>query len=113
MSTGPGRRYGDTAANLTASALVLRAGLAMSELDLQTMWVDYAAFGGTMTLVELTQVLRGERVVTEHEHDLLAQALNDDFTGRGHDHPVSYAEDLEDPGPHPEHGTEHRWTPPS
>ncbi len=80
----------------------------MSELDRQTLWVDYAAFGGTMTLVELTQALRGERVVSDHEHDLLAQALNDDFTGRGHDHPVPYAEDLEDPGPHPEHGTEHR-----
>ncbi len=108
MSTGPGRRRGNTSHDLTASALVLRAGLAMSELDLPTLWVDYAALGGTMTLVELTQALRGERVVSDHEHDLLAQALNDDFTGRGQDHPVPYAEDLNDPGPRPDHGTQHR-----
>ncbi len=108
MSTGPNRRRGDTTSDLTASAAVLRAGLAMSELDLQTMWVDYTALGGTMNPAELTQALRGERTVSDHEHDLLAQALNDDFTGRGQDHPVPYAEDLTDPGPHPEHGTEHR-----
>ena len=108
MSTDPHRRSGDTTDDLTASALVLRAGLAMSELDPHTLWVDYAALGGTMTPAELTQALQGQRLLSDHEHDLLAQALNDDFTGRGQNHPVPYSEDLDDPGQRPDHGTHPR-----
>jgi hypothetical protein len=108
VSTGPLRPNGDTTSDLTASAAVLRAGLAMSGLDLQTLWVDYTALGGTMSPAELTEALRGERTVSDYEHDVLAQALNDDFTGRGHNHPVPYSEDLDNPGPHPAHGTQHR-----
>ena len=95
-------------AGLTPSAAVLRAGLAMSELDLQQLWVDYLALGGSMTPAELTEVLRGEWEVSGYEHDLLSQALNDHFTDHGHDHPVPYAEDVGQPEHRPHHGIRHR-----
>jgi hypothetical protein len=75
---GPGNELG-------SSAAVLRAGLAMSELDVQQLWVAYVTLGGSMTPPELHEVLRGERDISGYEHDLLTQALNDDFTSRGQD----------------------------
>lgn len=64
--------------------------------------------GGTTTPGDLTQVLRGERVISSHEYDLLTQALNDDFTSRGQDHPVPYAEDVAHNDERPLDGTHHR-----
>ncbi len=90
------------------SAAVLRAGLAMGELDVQQLWVAYITLGGSMTPPELEEVLRGERDISGYEHDLLTQALNDDFTSRGQDHPVPYAEDVEHPEQRPHQGTRHR-----
>lgn len=77
------------------SASVLRAGLAMSQLQLGELWAAYAGLGGTMSAGEVEAVLRGEREPTAYEHDVLAQALNDHFTERGQDHPVPYADDLD------------------
>jgi len=93
---------------LTPSAAVLRAGLAMGQLDLKQLWVGYLTLGGTMTAGEVTEVLRGEREISSHGHDLLTQALNDDFTSRGHDHPVPYAEDVAHNDERPLDGTHHR-----
>lgn len=90
---------------LRASAAVLRTGLALSDLALQEFFVGYLTMGGTMTLVEVQEVLRGERDVSALEHDFLAQSLNDHFTARGQDHPVAYAEDLADTETPPAHGT--------
>jgi len=93
---------------LPASAAVLRAGLAMSELDVQQLWGACTTLGGSMTPPQVQEVLRGERDVSSYEHDLLTQALNDDFTSRGQDHPVPYAEDVDYPGQRPRAGTRHR-----
>ena len=92
---GRGLRPGG--ADLPPSAAVLRAGLAMSELDVTDLYVGYLTVGGGMSLPQVSAVLRGERQVSAVEHDHLAQALNDYFTGRGQNHPVAYAEDLADP----------------
>jgi hypothetical protein len=77
------------------SASVLRAGLAMSELELGELWLAYAGLGGSMGIDEVKATLRGEREPTAHDHNVLAQALNDYFTERGQDHPVPYAGDLD------------------
>ncbi len=50
----------------------------------------------------------GTRRVSDHEHDVLAPALNDDFTGRGHNNPVPYFEDLDNPAQRPARGTQPR-----
>ena len=91
-----------------SAAAVLRAGLAMSELDVQQLWVDYITLGGVMTHGQLIEVLRGERDISSYEHDLLAQALNDDFTSRGQGHPVPYAEDVDHTTHRRRDGTHHR-----
>lgn len=95
---------------LTRSAAVLQAGLAMSELDVQQLWVDYLTLDGFMTPSELEEVLRGEREVSAGEHDLLAQVLNGVFTTRGHNHPVPHAEevDVDQTSRRPLQGTRYR-----
>lgn len=90
------------------SAAVLRVGLAMGELDLRQLWLGYITLGGSMTPAELEEVLRGERDVSVHEHDMLSQTLNDDFTSRGQNHPVPYSEDVDRTPGQPRHGTRHR-----
>lgn len=49
-----------------------------------------------MTSTELAEALHDQRALSEHEHNLIAQALNDYFVGKGQDHPVAYTDDLEE-----------------
>lgn len=77
--------------------MVLRAGLALSELDLAELWAAQAGLGGMLTRDEIEATLCGMREPTAYEHDLLAQALNDHFTERGQNHPVAYSDGLDDP----------------
>jgi hypothetical protein len=76
--------------------VVLRAGLALSDLELSQLWAAYLGIGGSLTATELTEALYGQRALSEHEHDVVAQALNDYFVSRGQDHPVAYSDDLND-----------------
>lgn len=76
---------------------MLRAGLAMSDLQPDDLWMASIGLGGTMSAAEVEATLRGAREPTAYEHDILAQALNDYFTERGQDHPVPYSGDLDDP----------------
>ncbi|MDT7695416.1 MAG: hypothetical protein QOI75_4783, partial [Pseudonocardiales bacterium] len=55
---------------------------------------DSLALGGSLSQAELESVLRGKENVSDYEHDLIAQALNDHFTDRGQNHPVPYSDDL-------------------
>ena len=74
--------------------MVLRTGLALSNLDVAELWSAYLGLGGMMTLPELVVALQGDRAISSYEHNMVAQALNDHFTEHGQDHPVAYAEDL-------------------
>lgn len=67
-----------------------RAGWAVDEL-----WLRYYSLGGTATYDEVTAFLSGAVPTSDAQYDVLAQALNDEFVGRGLNHPVPYAEDLE------------------
>lgn len=78
----------------SASGMALRSGLAMSELSPRRLWHDYLALGGSLSQAELESVPRGKENVSDYEHDLIAQALNDHFTDRGQNHPVPYSDDL-------------------
>jgi hypothetical protein len=72
----------------------LRTGLALSELDLHQLWVAHLGLGGTLSPTELRAALHGEHTLSAHEHDLVAQALNDYFIERDQDHPVAYSDDI-------------------
>jgi len=78
---------------LRESAMVLRAGLALSNLDVAQLWSAYLGMGGTLTLPELVATLQGDREISSYDHNMLAQALNDHFTEHGQNHPVAYAQD--------------------
>jgi hypothetical protein len=79
------------------SSYALRAGLALSDLDFDQLWAGYLGLGGAMSPAELHAAMSGEREISDHEHDTVAQALNDHFVVKGQDHPVSYSDDLEPP----------------
>lgn len=81
------------------SSSALRAGFALSDLDLDQLWAGYLGLGGALSVGQLREVLAGEREISDHEHDTVAQALNDHFVVKGQDHPVSYSDDLRSPSP--------------
>jgi hypothetical protein len=63
-----------------------RAGLSQPDL-----WLRYCEIGGMSTALEVEAFLFGTLVPSAHDHDLLAQALNDRFLELGGDHPVPYS----------------------
>jgi hypothetical protein len=85
--------------------MALRAGLSLSDLDFDQLWASYVGLGGAMSHSELQAVLEGSRDISDHEHDTIAQALNDHFIVKGQNHPVSYSDDLAAAHPHEEDST--------
>jgi hypothetical protein len=64
-------------------------------IDLDRLWVGYFGLGGTESQRAVEAYLRGERPVRRIEHDVLAQAINEDAVDRGEDHPAPYSEDVQ------------------
>jgi hypothetical protein len=91
MSTDGGSRY---RGHWTESVIALRTGLALSNISIPALWGSYLGIGGTMSLAHLLDTLQGTQEVTDHEHDMVAQALNDHFVDQGLNHPVAYADEL-------------------
>ena len=61
------------------------AGLSHSEL-----WLRYFELGGMSTGFDVEAFLYGVLAPSDHDHDLIAQALNERFAELGGDHPVPY-----------------------
>jgi hypothetical protein len=64
-----------------------QAGLSQADL-----WLRYCEIGGMSTALEVEGFLFGTLVPSDHDHDLIAQALNDRFVEMGGNHPVSYSD---------------------
>ncbi len=64
-----------------------RVGLSHTDL-----WLRYCEVGGMSNALEVEACLFGTLVPSAHDHDLLAQALNDRFVELGGNHPVPYSE---------------------
>ena len=64
-----------------------RRGLGLSMMDL---WVDFFGLGGTFDVFELDRYLRGDRDVSDTDHNVVVHALNEVFSERGHNHPLAY-----------------------
>jgi hypothetical protein len=67
----------------------------MTDLTLTQLWFSYAALGGNLDASELDAALHGKRELSEHDHDITAQALNEYFLAKGQDHPVAYTNELD------------------
>jgi hypothetical protein len=61
------------------------AGLSHGEL-----WLRYFELGGMSTGFDLEAFLYGILAPSDHDHDVIAQALNERFAELGGDHPVPY-----------------------
>jgi len=71
-------------ANLLETA---RRRLGLSTMEL---WVDFFALGGTLDAFALDRYLRGDRDISDTDHNVLAHAMNEVFTDRGENHPLAY-----------------------
>jgi hypothetical protein len=67
-----------------------------ADLSHPELWLRYFELGGMSTGLQLEAVLYGALRPSDHDHDLIAHALNERFTELGGDHPVPYAEDEPD-----------------
>jgi hypothetical protein len=65
------------------------AGLSQGEL-----WLRYFELGGMSTGFELEAFLFGVLLPTDHDHDVIAHALNERFSELGGNHPVAYLGDV-------------------
>jgi hypothetical protein len=70
----------------------LEAGLIRSGLTYQELWWRQVAVGGDASPLELEAYLLGLLDLDPHQHDLIAQALNEHFLDLGQDHPMPYSE---------------------
>jgi hypothetical protein len=80
--------------NTIQAGPALAAGLGLTDLSVPQLWGQYVALGGIHTLRELAAYLAGETTWSAHQHDIVAQALNEYTSDHGVDHPVSYADEL-------------------
>ncbi len=58
------------------------------------LWIGYFSVGGNCSMADLDDWLSGAAALPDREHNLLAQALNDEFTDIGLNHAVPYTGDL-------------------
>lgn len=66
----------------------LDAGLSLAEL-----WLRYFELGGMRSPLEVEAYVYGALQPTDHDHDVLAHAINERFVELGGDHPVPYRQD--------------------
>jgi len=64
----------------------LDAGLTHGQL-----WLRYFSLGGMSTALQLEAFCYGALRPSDHDHDVVAQALNERFVELGGDHPVPYS----------------------
>jgi hypothetical protein len=75
---------------MTSPGFSLSDGWDLSGLTLTELWLSYLAVGGTATPARLAAYAHGMLRPDSHQHNMIAQAINEYFTDRGEDHPVSY-----------------------
>jgi hypothetical protein len=62
------------------------------------VWLRYASLGGNASAADIERYIVRDSCPNDHEHNLLAQAINEAFLEQGGDHPVAYRYPL-GPGP--------------
>ena len=71
-------------------ALDLPEGMTRSGLSYEQLWVRQVGLGGMAGRLEVEAYVLGLLAPDQHQHDVLAQALNECFLERGEGHPVGY-----------------------
>jgi hypothetical protein len=68
----------------------LSDGWDLSGLTLTQLWLRYLALGGSASPAQVAAYARGRLRPDSYQHNMIAHAINEHFTDRGEDHPVSY-----------------------
>jgi hypothetical protein len=68
----------------------LSDGWDLSGLTLAELWLRYLAVGGTASRARVEAYARGLLCPDSHQHNMIAQAINESFIELGEDHSVSY-----------------------
>jgi hypothetical protein len=74
--------------------LGLRAGLRLSGLGYPELWLRYLAVGGDAAELEFEAYVLGLLIPEAHQHDLIAQALNESFMECGEACRVGYWDEV-------------------
>jgi hypothetical protein len=72
------------------AGFTLSDGWELSGLTVTELWLRYLAVGGTASPAQVDAYVHGRPDPDSHQHNLIAQAINEYFIDRGEDHPVSY-----------------------
>ncbi|MHB1598554.1 MAG: hypothetical protein ACYCXY_06620 [Acidimicrobiales bacterium] len=67
-----------------------------AELSQGELWMRYFELGGMSTALEVEAFVFGALEPSPHDHDVLAHALNERFVELGGNHPVPYADSVEE-----------------
>lgn len=68
----------------------LREAFEHSGMSLSELWGGYVSLGGLASQLEMEGYVFGAVVPERHEHNILAQALNEKFMELGMNHPAPY-----------------------
>lgn len=72
------------------ASLNLSDGVTASGMSLDELWLRQISVGGAAAEIEVEAYVLGLLRPSRYQHDVLAQAINEHFISRGHDHPVAY-----------------------
>jgi hypothetical protein len=64
-----------------------------SGLTLAELWIGYFGLGGNATETQVGRFVSGRDHPSDHEHDLIAQVLNERYQDLDRDRPVRYADE--------------------
>ena len=73
---------------------ILEDGRRRAGFQVEELWTQYLALGGTEPVDRLAAFLDGSRVPSRQDYDLLAHCLNERLRDLGADNPVPYGDDL-------------------
>jgi len=59
-------------------------------LTLEELWMKYFELGGSADPLELEGILTGILMTDPYQYNIVAHALNEQFSDAGRDHPVPY-----------------------
>jgi len=72
----------------------LRDGLRGVNWVTTDLWIAAAGIGGSMNLKDVQNITSGQREPSRREYDVLAVALNEQFSDLGQNHPMTSWDEL-------------------
>ncbi len=75
-----------------SGGISLLEGMTKSGMTYDELWLRHIAVSGTASKMEVEAYVLGLLVPDAHQHNLIAQAMNEFFLDIGEDHPVGYQE---------------------